>query len=185
MAAAGDRDAVAVVFASRRWRKQWPGAAATARSAALQAIAHTRNGADCGLEACVVLADDARLRALNARFRGRDAATNVLAFPLQDGVLPPAAGAAAPPRPLGDVVIAYERVLHEAAEQDKPPAAHLAHLVAHGILHLQGFDHRDDEEFARMSAGETAILARLGHGDPYAPAHPARGDDARPSRSRR
>jgi probable rRNA maturation factor len=109
----------------------------------------------------IVLTDDAEQRRLNRTWRGADAPTNVLAFPL--------AGAAPPGAPvlLGDVVLAFETVAREAAEQKKPLADHLRHLVVHGVLHLLGFDHRTDTEAAIMEARETEILAGLGVPDPY------------------
>lgn len=181
-------DTVAVAVASRRWQTEWPHAEGIARRAALHALAHARAGAGPALDATIVLADDAELRALNRRFRRRDAATNVLAFPLEDASAPklPLAGGADAARPIGDVAIAYETVLREAGEQARAPAAHLAHLVAHGVLHLLGFDHRNEAEHAEMSRAESAVLARLGHGDPFASQGPAAaGDPRRSSPSRR
>lgn len=188
-AAAGvSGDTVAVAVASRRWQAEWPHAEGIARTAALCTLAHARAGAGPALDATIVLADDAELRALNRRFRGRDAATNVLAFPLEDAFsppLPPAGGGADAAKPIGDVAIAYETLLREAGEQAKVPAAHLAHLVAHGVLHLLGFDHRNEAEHAEMSRSERAILARLGHGDPYTSPSPAAAGDLRRSSSPR
>lgn len=106
----------------------------------------------------VLLADDAALAALNAQFRGKSGPTNVLSFP-------------SPPNPeghLGDLALAYETCAREATEQGKPLAAHLAHLVAHGVLHLLGFDHEDDAEAEVMEAAEREALAQLGLPDPYA-----------------
>jgi len=68
---------------------------------------------------------------------------------------------------LGDVVLAYETVRREAAEQDKPLANHLRHLVVHGVLHLLGFDHENAAEAAVMETREIKILAGLGVPDPY------------------
>ena len=177
-------DTVAVAVASRRWQAEWPHAEGIARTAALCTLAHARAGGGPALDATIVLADDAELRALNRRFRGRDAATNVLAFPLEDASSPPLPSAGGGPdaaRPIGDVAIAYEAVLREAAEQARAPAAHLAHLVAHGVLHLLGFDHRNEAEHAEMSRSESAILARLGHGDPFTSPSPAAAGDLRRS----
>ncbi|RAK56190.1 rRNA maturation RNase YbeY [Phenylobacterium soli] len=106
----------------------------------------------------VLLTDDEAVRALNAQFRDKDKPTNVLSFP-------------APPNPeqhLGDVALAYETCAREAAEQGKPLAHHLQHLVAHGVLHLLGYDHMTDEEAADMEGLERVVLARLGIPDPYA-----------------
>src|SRR4030095_9172616 len=96
-------------------------------------------------------------RALNAEFRGKDYPTNVLTFVYDDDS----------PR-AGDIVLCAPVVRKEASEQGKTLAAHYAHLVVHGMLHLQGFDHERADEAAVMEARETAILARLGLPDPYA-----------------
>jgi len=96
-------------------------------------------------------------RALNAEFRGKDYATNVLTFVYDDKE----------PR-AGDIVLCVPVVRKEAHAQGKTLAAHYAHLVIHGMLHLQGFDHERAADAAVMEARETAILARLGVPDPYA-----------------
>lgn len=99
-------------------------------------------------------------RALNRAYRGRDYATNVLAF-----------AAGLPPELrlplLGDVVICAPVVAREAREQGKLPAAHYAHLTVHGVLHLLGHDHQDAAAARRMEALETRVLAGLGIADPY------------------
>jgi len=69
---------------------------------------------------------------------------------------------------MGDVALAYGVCAREAAEQGKPLAAHLQHLVAHGVLHLVGYDHEDDTDAEAMEAREREILAGLGLPDPYA-----------------
>ena len=96
-------------------------------------------------------------RAINAEFRGKDYATNVLTFVYDDEH----------PR-AGDVVLCAPVVRREAAEQGKQLADHHAHLVVHGMLHLQGFDHERHADAMVMEARETAILATLGLPDPYA-----------------
>ena len=96
-------------------------------------------------------------RAINAEFRGKDYATNVLTFVYDDDH----------PR-AGDVVLCAPVVRREATTQHKPLAAHYAHLVVHGMLHLQGFDHEREADAALMEARESVILAALGHADPYA-----------------
>ena len=94
-------------------------------------------------------------RRLNREFRGRDYATNVLTFVYEV-------------RPLaGDVVICAPVVAREARAQGKSVRAHHAHLLIHGVLHLQGFDHEVPSEAARMERRERVILARLGFQDPY------------------
>ena len=96
-------------------------------------------------------------RAINAEYRGKDYATNVLTFVYDD----------AHPR-AGDVVLCAPVVRREAAAQGKPLVDHHAHLVVHGMLHLQGFDHERHADAMVMEARETAILAALGVPDPYA-----------------
>ena len=105
----------------------------------------------------VLLTDDASVRDLNARFRDRDAATNVLSFP----ALPN------PENLLGDVALAFGVCVREAAEQSKPLAHHLQHLTVHGVLHLLGHDHIGNDEAETMEGLERAVLAKLGVPDPY------------------
>jgi len=102
---------------------------------------------------------EAEARRLNRDFRGKDYATNVLTFIYDDA--PPGAVA-------GDVVICAPVVVREARAQGKEVAAHHAHLLVHGLLHLQGYDHERDDEALRMERRERAVLRRLGFGDPYA-----------------
>jgi probable rRNA maturation factor len=99
-------------------------------------------------------------RRLNNEFRGKDYATDVLTF-VYDA---PPGGALA-----GDIVICAPVVAREAREQGKDVAAHHAHLLVHGLLHLQGLDHERPADARRMERREREILARLGFGDPYAP----------------
>jgi probable rRNA maturation factor len=102
--------------------------------------------------------DEAEGRALNRKYRERDRATNVLSFVYDDE----------PGMYGGDIVLCAPVLRREAAAQGKPLVAHCAHLVVHGLLHLQGADHGDPVEAARMEAREIAILAHLGFPDPYA-----------------
>ena len=97
-------------------------------------------------------------RRLNREFRGRDYATNVLSF----------AYGRAGGRLEGDVVICAPVVSREARAQAKAVPAHYAHLVVHGLLHLQGYDHESPREARRMQGRERRVLATLGFPDPYA-----------------
>ena len=95
-------------------------------------------------------------RALNARYRGRDYPTNVLTFVYDEGM------------PLsGDLVLCVPVLRREARAQGKSFRAHCAHLVIHGMLHLQGYDHERAADARRMEAREKAVLAGLGYPDPY------------------
>jgi probable rRNA maturation factor len=115
------------------------------------------------VEISLLFADDARVQPLNRDWRAMDRPTNVLSFPSVN--LKP--GDALPPV-LGDIVLAFETVEREAAEESKPLYNHISHLLLHGFLHLLGYDHRTDAEAAEMEAIETRILASLAIPDPYA-----------------
>lgn len=101
--------------------------------------------------------------ALNSRYRSKQGPTNVLSF--SAGRMPDGPGADL--LPLGDLVICAEVVQREAREQGKAPDAHWAHMVIHGALHLQGYDHETRAEAATMEARERLLLAELGFPDPY------------------
>ncbi|MDD5250042.1 MAG: rRNA maturation RNase YbeY [Rhodocyclaceae bacterium] len=108
-------------------------------------------------EVTVRFVDAAESRALNAAYRHKDAPTNVLSFPYETA-----------PVTVGDLAICLPVVLTEAQAQGKAAAAHFAHLIVHGMLHLQGYDHETGpQDAARMEAKEREILARLGYPDPY------------------
>jgi len=157
--------AIDIVVASPLWRAK-RGARALLRRAIRVAAAMA--GA-CG-ELAVLLVDDRAIRALNRNWRGKDKATNVLAFPapsrLPASPMTPRPGA--PIRPLGDVVIAFETVRREADAAQVPFDHHLAHLAVHGFLHLVGYDHAAAAQAEAMEALEVAILSRLDVPDPYA-----------------
>lgn len=164
--------AIDIAAPAPQWRKGVPDFAARVdriARAALAAAALPVTGADDGAELSIVLGDDAMVRTLNRRWRGRDAPTNVLSFASGDA---PGHGQ---PLLLGDVVLAYETVAREAATQGKTLADHLAHLVVHGTLHLLGYVHESDADAARMEALERRILAENGVADPYAVREPADG----------
>ena len=144
-----------VVVLDTAWADALPGVARLVRRAARAALAGARKTGPVTLT--VALADDRRVRALNARDRGQDKPTNVLAYPSNDRTF------------LGDVVVARQTVWREARAQGKTPREHLMHLVVHGTLHLVGYDHEMGQAAARrMEALERRILRNLGIDDPYA-----------------
>lgn len=104
----------------------------------------------------MVLSDDAQMQQLNRDFRDTDAPTNVLSFPMS-----PDTGL------MGDIILARETIAREAADQGKAFADHFVHLLIHGVLHLQGFDHLNDADAADMEAREVRALARLSIDNPY------------------
>jgi len=111
---------------------------------------------DAPAEITVRVVDDAEGQQLNRDFRAKDYATNVLTFDYQHE-----------PVVVADLVLAAGVVAREAADLGLPVADHVAHLLVHGALHAQGFDHEDEAEAVEMEGLETAILAGLGLHDPY------------------
>jgi probable rRNA maturation factor len=131
--------------------------AASLRGWAQSALAGRRRRDSELLIRVVGAAESARL---NATYRGKPGATNVLSFPFE---APRGLHSAA----LGDVVICAPVVRREAREQGKWIRAHWAHMVVHGALHLLGYDHREEGEAHRMESVERRVLARMGFADPY------------------
>jgi probable rRNA maturation factor len=144
------------------WERALPDAAGLAEAAA--ALALLRREAPAAAIVDVTLTDDSEQQTLNRTWRGKDAPTNVLAFPAADTDFAVPEGA---PLLLGDVVLAFETVSREADEQGKPLADHLRHLVVHGVLHLLGDDHENAADAAIMEAREIAILEEMGVPNPY------------------
>lgn len=128
-----------------------------------------------GCEVSLLGADDVRIAALNAEFRGKPRATNVLSWPAQDlaaqedGGQPHAPQADFPGAPpaLGDIALAYETCMAEAQAGGRSPHAHVTHLIVHGMLHLLGYDHERDGDAAVMESLEIAILDEMGIANPY------------------
>lgn len=170
------------------WQARLPGALTLCRRAALAAVEDAKLGAaiaalasgGLAMEASIVLADDDFVRKLNREYRGRDEATNVLAFATFDAPGPAPAQAQGQelkgdlggdggvgPVLLGDVVIAFDTVAAEAEGQGKSFEAHLCHMAVHGMLHLLGYDHDGEGPAATMERLETLILQRMGYPDPY------------------
>ncbi|WP_373019516.1 rRNA maturation RNase YbeY [Thiomicrorhabdus sp.] len=117
-------------------------------------------------ELTVRIVDEEESRTLNRDYRGMDKSTNVLSFEFEN---PPGLldlGEALPY--LGDLVICAEVVAKEAAEQNKSLEEHWAHMIVHGTLHLQGYDHIEDDEAEEMEALEVEIMQGLGYANPYA-----------------
>ncbi len=132
------------------WTTALPESEAVALAAAEAAL-----GGDGGV--AILLTDDATVADLNQRFRNKTGPTNVLSFPAPEN----------PEGHLGDIALAYGVCAREAEEQGKPFAHHLQHLVAHGVLHLLGYDHLEEDEAEEMEDLERRILAGLGVPDPY------------------
>lgn len=131
---------VEIVVTDRRWRAFVPDA--------LRRV--SRALAATGCAASVALTDDRTVKALNYRDRGKNKPTNVLTYE-------------APP----EILLAFGVVAKEAQAQGKSIGTHLSHLIVHGALHLQGYDHHHPGEAREMEAAETRILARLGEPNPW------------------
>jgi probable rRNA maturation factor len=131
--------------------------------AAAAVVAHPAGSAAMrgGEAVCVALSDDASIARLNWRWRNQNVPTNVLSFP----TLPTARHGG--PGMLGDIVLAYETIEREARADGKTINDHVAHLVAHAMLHLLGYNHETEGEAEHMEALEVSILATIGIDDPY------------------
>jgi probable rRNA maturation factor len=144
--------------------------AETAATATLDRLGLAPSAYEISLLGC----NDSRIAALNADFRGKPQPTNVLSWPSDDraarhdGDMPHLPGAAATgPQELGDIAIAWETCMAEAASAGRPPAHHVTHLIVHATLHLLGFDHERPGDAALMEGIETEILGKMGLPDPY------------------
>jgi probable rRNA maturation factor len=151
--AAGANKQVRATFKIEEAKWRMADVALLRRAARLALLGAERSG---GLT--VLLAGDETLRRLNEKFRGKPTSTNVLSFPAQaldDGYL-------------GDVAVAFEVAVREAAAAQKDLSDHAAHLVVHGVLHLLGYDHQSARDARIMEGLEVSILKQMGIGDPYA-----------------
>lgn len=144
---------------------------ALVRNAAEAAIAESAYPAlassERPLEISVTLTGNEQVRALNAKWRGKDTATNVLSFPMADELDLVRANVADRELLLGDIVLARGVCLNEASEKGVSFEEHASHLLVHGTLHLLGYDHGDDRDAADMEAREVRALQRLGIANPY------------------
>ncbi|CAA7614066.1 Endoribonuclease YbeY [Candidatus Terasakiella magnetica] len=158
---------IAVTIESAAWTEALPDAEQRCGRLAAIALGAVDDLPEGVVELSIVLADDRTVQGLNRDWRGKDAPTNVLSFATLDDEDAPIVPDA--PLLLGDVILAFETCAAEAKAQNKPLADHFSHLVVHGVLHLLGFDHENDDEAEEMEALETTLLAALGIADPYAP----------------
>jgi probable rRNA maturation factor len=133
--------------------------ASQAIDAAMTQILQAGRNAASFSEISLAFVNDEKVRDLNKHFRQKDKPTNVLSFPGTeiDGFKPL----------LGDVVLAFETIRQEATDQRKSMSAHTTHMLVHGFLHLQGFDHQNDKDASDMETLEIRILQGLGISNPY------------------
>lgn len=107
-------------------------------------------------EVSLVLTSDAQIQKLNHQYRQKDSPTNILSFPTVNA-----------PGLLGDIILAYETIAREAAAKGAALEDHAAHLIIHGLLHLRGYDHQEEDAASAMEAIEIAALEKLGIANPY------------------
>jgi probable rRNA maturation factor len=138
--------------------------------ATLEHLSLTPDACEVSLLAC----DDARIAVLNADFRDKPSATNVLSWPAEERAAQQPGGAPAAPiagpdgmMELGDIAISYDTCNAEAQAAGRPMQAHVTHLIVHGVLHLLGYDHTTDPDAALMERIEVEILGKMGWDDPY------------------
>jgi probable rRNA maturation factor len=144
---------------------EWEALAQRAARAAAEVAPELRNPR---LSASVLFTSDAEIHALNRDWRQRDKPTNVLSFPMLERADLLALAPDGPPELLGDVALAHETCIREAAEKALPLDHHATHLIVHGLLHLAGYDHEiSDADAEAMEALETKALAICGIADPY------------------
>lgn len=138
---------VYVNFNDKRWKKYYID---------FNKIANAAGPKSKDAEVSITLTDDKEIHKLNKKYRGIDKPTNVLSFELGDNLL------------LGDIYISLDTVKREAAAENISVAEHTAHMVVHGMLHLQGYDHIKDNEAKIMESKEITIMKKLGYKNPYA-----------------
>lgn len=160
-----------ITIEDSRW--QAAGIAELAEQAAGAVLAHfALEAEDC--EISLLACDDARIAGLNAEFREKDRATNVLSWPAEELAAEQDGGRPRLPEAdftgeiaLGDIAISYDTCQREAEEAGKPLADHTRHLVVHGMLHLLGYDHIRDRDAAVMETIEVLLLGKMGIANPY------------------
>ncbi len=151
------------VIEDERWER------AGLNTLAERAVGATLGWHGIGGEVVILGCDDARIAALNADFRGKPRATNVLSWPAVEHVSRAPGARPEPPaqEELGDIAIAYETCVAEAGAQNKPMADHVSHLLVHAVLHLLGYDHLNDDDAETMEQIERLILGDMNIPDPY------------------
>ncbi len=161
-------------MADQRWEQALPNVSALMENAKTTAFDYVQKNADIDvlntdkpLLIGVCLSDNAQVQDLNKQFRGLDKPTNVLSFANLDDPDFMEESQHYPEINLGNIILAYETMEKEAAEQQISLQNHFCHLLVHGFLHLLGYDHMEPADAAVMEAAEVAILAKLNIDNPY------------------
>lgn len=155
------RPTVDVIVEDKRWAEVCD-SEALAQAAVEAVLSNIKTSWSGELEISFLFCDDEKIRGLNATWNKKDSATNVLSFPASPE------GNKGPVTLLGDVIIAFDTISSEAQVQRKTIPSHTAHMLVHGVLHLFGFDHLNDEDADEMETLETRILHVMGIDDPWA-----------------
>lgn len=158
-----DRIDPSVSVSDERWQELWPNYDEDVHSLC-RVIDKSIALPSTLFDVSITLTSDTEIRTLNHQYRNIDKPTNVLAFPQHDAVPAYAEGACL----LGDVIVAFETVRQEALDHQTPFIDYAQHMIAHGILHLLGYDHMDEREASVMENLEIAILRQIGVANPYA-----------------
>jgi probable rRNA maturation factor len=160
-----------ITIDEKLWKTQ-PNISAQIKSLIKQIVPQTTLATIKKIEISILLTNDKQIQELNKNYRHKDKPTNVLSFPLLDGKKIKNGNLEkldlnGDYLALGDIVIAYETILKEAAEQNKTFQNHLTHLLIHSLLHLIGFDHEKEKDAEIMEELEIKILKNLGIKNPY------------------
>ncbi len=151
-----------------RTNENWPDCDALIEKCVIAALAKCKTDTKGRpAELSIVLSNNDHVQELNRDYREKDKPTNVLSFPALESDEPGHVVLEPGPIHLGDIVLAFGVVQAEAEEQNISFEDHLSHLIIHGVLHLIGYDHMDDEEAEEMEALEIALLNDFGIADPY------------------
>lgn len=151
---------------SPKWKKLIS-ASRNSFTAALQLTFDALELSDHEFSVSVSFITDAEIKKLNAQYRHKDKATNVLSFPMIDDFTILNHIPTDMPIELGDIVLAFETVVHEAKMEDKTLEDHVSHLLVHGLLHLFGYDHMNKKDEKEMESLEVSILSEIGISNPY------------------
>lgn len=150
-----------VALEDERWMQAIPDLEQFCVQVVEAVLADVENVPAAPLEVACAFVSDATIQTLNAQYRGKDKPTNVLAFATEDELLP------GMPAVLGDVILSFDTILRESMEQGKGFREHTTHMIVHGLLHLLGFDHENDEDAEEMEEREIKLLSELGVENPY------------------
>ncbi|MBR1544517.1 MAG: rRNA maturation RNase YbeY [Alphaproteobacteria bacterium] len=151
----GPKVKLSFIIKSKKWENKIPNLKKLSDKVVKETFKKIKHPVKKGMEVNVMLTNDKEIQTFNKEYRGKNKPTNVLSFETGDETL------------LGDIVMSIDTLLKEAKEQKITVADHYAHLLCHGMLHLLGFDHIDEDEANEMEFFEIEILKELKIANPY------------------